>query len=287
MTYTPKTLSDKALLARINISCWNGIIQDKTITEDINSSKGIKGKRGSFSKKIMQGEKLNAVINLQQKLRKFLADNSLPWDDNGWRLIKATDFITLKQKIDDMTAEFNKAVKNFIDNYDSIKLEDLNFLGTSYNKDDYPSVGELSSKFEVRMGYDKVSDSDFRNFGYDAKIIEEMEKSQLAEFEQRLNSGKVEILNRVREEIAHFIERLNKGSFKKNTIDNIHESLANLRNLNITEDSTIDQLADLISNIMPTDAEEVRDSEQKQTEAKEVCKTSIEAIDELINDLLG
>lgn len=282
-----KTLAEKALVAKVSISCFNGIVQDKQITHDTNAANGVKGKRGSYTKRILQGDHFNAVQNCQQKIRNYITGISLPWLDGGWRLIKSVDFINTKRELDKLIEDFNKATKEFIDNYKVIQQKDMQELGSAYNPNDYPNEESMANKFGVHLVIEKIAETDFRNSGWDAAIIQEMQDNALAEFENRLNAGKIEIVTRLRDELAHLAERLAKGSFKQNSLTNIQEAIASIRNLNITDDSALETLVSNIGAIIPTDAEEVRDSQTKIDETKENVKVSIEAVDELINDLLG
>jgi hypothetical protein len=287
MSITIKTLAEKALIVRIHISAFNGNIQDSKVTNDTNSVLGVKGKRGSYTKKIYAGEHLNNVLTAAQKLRLYIKRNSLPWLDGGYRLIKSLEFITIKQKIDELQAEFDKAVKEFIDNLQVIQNKDIKELGTAYDPNDYIGENEMREKFGVRLIVEKIADNDFRNSGWDSKIIEEMQANAIAEMEQRLNNGKLEKLNELREALVHFRERLDIGKFKQGSIDNIIESLDGIKNLNISEDSALDKLCDDIKSIIPTDGDSIRENENIANLAKEALKVSIESVDEMTRDLLG
>lgn len=287
MSITIKTLAEKALIVRIHISAFNGIVQDRAVTDKTNNSLGVTGKRGSYTKKILAGDHMNAIQSAQQKLRLYIKANSLPWLDGGYRLIKSLDFITIKMKIDELQAEFDKAVKDFIDNLTVIQNKDVTELGTAYDANDYISAQDMVNKFGVRLIVEKIADNDFRNSGWDAKIIEEMQKNSIAEMEQRLNNGKLEKLTELREALVHFNERLDIGKFKQGSIDNIIESLDSIKNLNISEDAELDKLCDDIKSIIPKDGDEIRENESVANLAKEALKVSIESVDEMTRDLLG
>lgn len=287
MSITIKTLAEKALIVRVHISAFNGIVQDRVVTDNTNNSLGVKGKRGSYTKKILAGDHMNAIQSAQQKLRLYIKANSLPWLDGGYRLIKGLDFITIKMKIDELQAEFDKAVKEFIDNLTVIQNKDIKELGTAYDANDYISAQDMVNKFGVRLIVEKIADNDFRNSGWDAAIIEEMQKNAIAEMEQRLNNGKLEKLTELREALVHFKERLDIGKFKQGSIDNIIESLDSIKNLNISEDDSIDKLCDDIKAIIPKDGDEIRENENVANLAKEALKVSIESVDEMTRDLLG
>lgn len=287
MSITIKTLAEKALIVRIHISAFNGNIQDSKVTNDTNSVLGVKGKRGSYTKKIYAGEHLNNVLTAAQKLRLYIKSNSLPWLDGGYRLIKSLEFITIKQKIDELQAEFDKAVKEFIDNLQVIQNKDIKELGTAYDPNDYISENEMREKFGVRLIVEKIADNDFRNSGWDSKIIEEMQANAIAEMERRLNNGKLEKLNELREALVHFRERLDIGKFKQGSIDNIIKSLDGIKNLNISEDSALDKLCDDIKSIIPTDGDSIRENENIAEIAKKSLEVSIASVDDMTRDLLG
>lgn len=287
MSISIKTLAEKALIVRVHISAFNGIIQDRVVTDNTNNSLGVKGKRGSYTKKIYAGEHLNNVLTAAQKLRLYIKSNSLPWLDGGYRLIKSLEFITIKQKIDELQAEFDKAVKDFIDNLAVIQNKDIKELGTAYDPNDYISENEMREKFGVRLIVEKIADNDFRNSGWDSKIIDEMQQNAIAEMETRLNNGKLEKLEELREALVHFKERLDIGKFKQGSIDNIIESLDSIKNLNISEDASLDKLCDDIKAIIPKDGDEIRENENVASLAKEALKVSIESVDEMTRDLLG
>lgn len=287
MSISIKTLAEKALIVRIHISAFNGIVQDRVVTDKTNNSLGVTGKRGSYTKKILAGDHMNAIQSAQQKLRLYIKANSLPWLDGGYRLIKSLEFITIKQKIDELQAEFDKAVKDFIDNLTTIQTKDIKELGTAYDQNDYIDARDMINKFGVRLIVEKIADNDFRNSGWDAKIIEEMQVNAIAEMEQRLNNGKIEKLSELREALVHFKERLDIGKFKQGSIDNIIESLDGIKNLNISEDAELDKLCDSIKGLIPTDGDEIRENENVANLAKEALKVSIESVDEMTRDLLG
>jgi hypothetical protein len=287
MSITYKTIADKAIIVKVSISAWNGRIEDKKITKETNSRNGVDQNRGSYKKAIMQSDELNAITNTGQKLRNYLKSKSLPWRDGGWRLVKMEDFITIKHQIDDFKAEFEDYVKIFIAKRDLIILADKAALTTAFNLSDYPDKNTLESRFDIRFTPEKVASNDFRNCGWDQATIDQMEKNALIEFENRIMAGKAEMVSILREKIVDFLEALNKGRFKQNSLDNIQEAIASVRYLNITGDNSIEELVKSIESVIPRDGKEVRSSETEQTMAKESCVASIEAIDAITADFLG
>jgi hypothetical protein len=75
--------------------------------------------------------------------------------------------------------------------------------------------------------------------------------------------------------------------FKQGSIDNIKEAISDIKNLNITEDSALDELVRMVDSVIPNDGDVIRESETEKESAKEACQLSIEAIEEMTADLLG
>jgi hypothetical protein len=277
-------LRDRAIIARLSVSCFIGNPRDKALTSEVEKDHNTEAKRISVRKRIMQGAELNGAIAASQTLRKTFERVSLPWLDGGFRLIPSVNFIAAKQEIDAAIAVFLAASADFIGKRKEIIERDKVALNGTFNANDYPSESELRAKFAATLECSPIPtvNADWRIAGIDAQTAQEIAQSVEAATLARLAEGKKELLANMRQAIAHLAGKLGEEGkrFKEASINNIIEEALRVSSLNVTEDKTLETLAsDVADTFKGIDAEAIRDSDGARKEAEALCKETLESID--------
>ena len=91
-----KNFSARAALMKFSSSLNTGNIRDKKLTAEAIKDHSVEGKRLSVRKYIMQGEELNGVINAISSARIYFIRETLPWQDEGIRIVPAQKVVELK-----------------------------------------------------------------------------------------------------------------------------------------------------------------------------------------------
>src|SRR5438309_1881141 len=118
----PKTLKENAFLICLKISKWTGATNDEKITKEVEASHNAKD-AGRFTKILIDNKARQAYQKASRVIREWHYKNTLPWDDNGWRLIKVTHYLEYITKMNELTNKFNNTVNDFIIKYDDLVLD--------------------------------------------------------------------------------------------------------------------------------------------------------------------
>lgn len=278
-----KNLSEKALLVNFTISLWSASKMDKKITREVEQAHNAKN-AGRFNKVLVAKTALEDVKKIASNARIFHYDNTLPWGDNGDRLLPSTNYFHYISKQRDFKQLFESAVQAFITSYPDIKEEARGQLNGMFNEADYPPLHQLTRKFSMETTFMPIANLD------DFRIsVNQIEVDRLrTEIEQhvftRINDATRNIWERIAVAVTHMYERLSAKDaiFRDTLVTNISELIDLLPRLNFTDDreinSTIIEMKRLI--VSP---DHLRASDTKRMETAENAKELLDKI----NDLLG
>lgn len=281
-------LKNRSLIVRLSIGTFIGNPRDKAITNEATSNHNMTKTKGSFRKRIMQGDELNAVLNCAAKARKELEVLSLPWTDGGFRLIPSVKFVEIKQKIETLLREFETLSAKFVAQRQNLIYRDMQpspiGLGSAFNIADYPNTDELQSKFYADLKIDSipVAQTDWRIDGIDAQTQTEIEKQIESGIAEKLKAGKVDLLTQASEVISHLGNLLkdSDATFKINSIEKVLKVAATISDLNITEDATLAQVSDTLTKTFSAfDADKIREDKTARECAAKTCEDSLAEIE--------
>jgi hypothetical protein len=170
--------------------------------------------------------------------------------------------------------EWNSLVQDFIDNYDSLKLDAQRILGSLYDHSDYPPVLELRQKFHMDMAVFPVPSSDFRV----AIGSEELSRIQ-QDVERRVKDAEQtalkDVWQRLYERVKHMAEKLAdpKAIFRDSMLENTREICALLPRLNFSDDPNLEAMRQQVEASLLKHPEALRnDPDLRQDTAAEARK---------------
>ncbi len=81
-------IQNSAVLVDLNISVWTGRKMDKKVSDEIGAVKNAKANAGNYHKKLLAGtDRLDDLQKLVSAIRIWHYEQTLPWSDNGSRLL--------------------------------------------------------------------------------------------------------------------------------------------------------------------------------------------------------
>lgn len=117
-TYTPKSLHDKAMLMKLKISQWTARKYDKNVSEKVADDYQTTSKdAGRYNKILIAQEAIKKISQIVTKARDFHEKQTLPWDDDGMRLLPAANYMNYTANMRRLKSEYEAAVNDFILNY--------------------------------------------------------------------------------------------------------------------------------------------------------------------------
>ena len=276
------SLAERAIIGKLSISLWQGNKLDKQVTEETQYNKEVKNKKAMrvYKSLFVDNPYLSEIVSIATRSRTWYELNSLPWKDNGKRLIPATKLPDTQKAISDLSIAFENACQRFFDNYyaeiDRIKNDKL--LGKMFNEDDYPSLSEIKKKFAFSFSLEPIADpSDFR-VQVNQSDLEKYAQS-LIEIETEANK---ELWERLYKAVNHIVEKLNGDErLFESMITNVEELTEVIPSLNISGDSKLSRIVKIVKrSVSNIDIDDCRKD-------KGIRKETAEEIKDILNDMEG
>lgn len=261
-----------AMLVELNISNWTAKKLDRKVSDDVDAANETKAKSGNFNKNLLAGDAgqaLDSIIKYSANARAWNTRQTLPWSDSGVRLLPMGSFLKYKEQLGVLESNYNQLVDSFLEVYPDLVSAAAFTLGKLFNRDEYPSVEQIRTKFAFSYFFSPVPESgDFRVDAGQA-AIKELQMQYETEYERRLDSAMKEAWSRLYTCLSHMKERLEddesdkKGrkTFRDSLIHNAEELVEALKHINITKDPKLEQArVELSQAIAGVEAKELRDN---------------------------
>lgn len=269
-----------ALLVEFNASVWTARKLDKSTSEEVVSRKGAHAKDAArVNKHLLAGrhelEKIQRQVNA---VRTYVYENTLPWSDSGIRLLPTSKFLEFNDKMAEHDQEFTDSVNEFVQVYPSLITAQAMALGDMFDRNEYPSAGEMAHKFSFRLNYMPVPNAgDFRvDVGNEAQKELQAKLSKLAD--ERVEAAMRDAKERLKAHLDRMLDRLKVEEVEgKVSKSRIHSSLVEgglelcdlLKSLNLTNDGDLEAARkQLESVLMGVDVEDLRKHPDARTEIR-------------------
>jgi len=236
--------SSKAMLVKLVVRQWQASKTDKRVTQKVLADNGAQDKSGRFSKRLVSRDDLAPVTTAINAIKAYHNKMTLPWDDEGRRVLPAKQFFTYKSDMAVLESNFQHAVREFTNNYEEYINKQRIVLNGLFSWDDYPGRDEIADKFGVEVTPEPVPTGNSLH----VEIGEEYLREQRALIEKRvaekMQDAHKAIYDRLSETIQHLLDSIGEGKkFKANSINNIIEICDLIPSLVIEDDDRIVKVA--------------------------------------------
>lgn len=269
------SIQERAILADLNISLWTARKYDRKVSEEINNTHQAADDAGRYNKALLSSSVLSAITSVVAKAREYHYKNTLPWKDNGSRILPSTSYFEYTAAMRKYRDSFEAAVHDLVRNYDKHLDNARARLKSMYDPNEYPPALALYDKFSFDTFFSPVpSSADFRV---------DLSDTEVARIQQDLEAKLQEVQNRAMKDVWGRIEVLVKHMFEKldqkqprlysSMLDNIYELVGLLPSLNINDDPALTQVRkDLEQHLLKYDIEGLRTDKHYRREARDAAK---------------
>ena len=270
------SIASSSMLVELSISSWTARKLDKQVSQEVDTMNEARSRSGNFNKNLLAGtRKLDDIIKYAANVRAWHGFNTLPWSDNGTRLLPMQSFLDYKKRLNEWEEGFNILVQEFLTEYPLLVDAAAFNLGKLFKREEYPDVSIVAKKFNFYYMFSPVpTANDFR-----IDINEQAKNELIAQFsanaDTRLKNAMDEAWGRLHKCLAHMSERLAKddsgdnNKFKDSLVSNALELVETLSALNITKDPRMEQARrDLASALVGVDGKELRKNDAVRSEVK-------------------
>jgi len=217
---------------------------------------------------------LESIIKYASGARTWHLAQTLPWSDNGSRLLPMSNFMDYKAQLGVLENNYMTLVDRFIDSYPNLVIAAAFQLGDLFDRAEYPEVHTLRNRFKFSYNFFPVPTAgDFRiDINEDAKA--EILANCDSAYQERLNNAMRDAWARLHDCLTRMSDRLqcdevagDEGTvikpriFRDSLMDNATELIAMLKHLNITQDPKLELArAELEASIKGYDVSDLRES---------------------------
>lgn len=239
-------ITERAMLAAVHISIWTAIKHDRKVSREVAEQHGAYAGAGRYNKQLLrEAERLESLRALSGQIRQYFYKITLPWSDEGYRLLPAHFYFELTTKMREFEQAFAQQVEEFLAVYPSYIEQVRPELNGLFREEDYPSTDKLRNKFGLRLEVLPIpSGNDFRvtlSEEEQARVAREIDES----VRQSLQKGTEDLWTRLKGVVAHMVERLNEpeSRFHASLVTNICELVELLPRLNVNQDEELNRFA--------------------------------------------
>jgi hypothetical protein len=270
------------MLVELSISTWTARKLDKKVSTQVDNDNGAKTKVVNANKNLMAGTGvLENVVKYAANARAWHLSQTLPWTDNGSRLLPMSNFMNYKQQLGELETNYEALVDKFIIAYPNLVSAAAFQLGTLFDRNEYPDENSLKKKFKFTYSFFPVPTAgDFRiDINEEAKA--EIMANCNSAYQDRLNNAMREAWSRLHDCLSRMSERLTDNAdgsrkiFRDSLVENGVELVTMLKHLNITQDPKLEQARrELQVAIGAHDLDSLRDN----SNAREAVKMRVDSI---------
>lgn len=218
-----------------------------------------------------------AATAIKSQAAAFWRGITLPYPQEGIRLIKQTDIETFESRMRDFKEQLTAATANLQLEYEAIKAAAQEKLGQLYNPADYPP--SLEGVFAITWEYPPVEPPRYL-MNFNPELYEQEQSRIQTRFEAAVTMAEEAFAEQLSGLVSHLIERLTDEPdgthkmFRASSIENFREFYDNFRRMNVRSnpqlESLINQANNLVSGVTPkelrTDASLRQRLSQQMTE---------------------
>jgi hypothetical protein len=258
-TTTEKRIHARAMLVRLSVSVWNGRRFDRKISEEVTREHGASEESGRWNKHLLGGRKAAPsharTISSAGAMRVVFYAETLPWADEGWRLLPTSNYDVFVDRMRKARARFDADVETFLSDYPGLREKARALLNGMYREGDYPAEHELRSRYGVGIEFSPVpAEGDFR-LDLPADQVADIERTTAARVERATADAMRSAWDRLRETVRKLRIRLadteareGKGAiFRDSLIENVREVCDVLTRLNVTDDPGLESVRAAVS----------------------------------------
>lgn len=269
---TTQHITERAMLMKISIHQWTARRHDKKVSEEVAQRHGADSSMGAYQKDLVARSALKEICELSSQIRNALYKRTLPWLDDGCRILPATFYFDAMAEWKDLIHKREAKVGEFVDQWDAIVADARQRLNGLFNEADYPRKERLARMFKVDLTvFPLPAGNDFR-----VPLGKAEEEAQIrTQVEDRVNEllerATRDVWRRIHEVVERMVERLRaysvsvdgkvESTFRDSLVENVRDLVELLPGLNVAGDAELDAMAvRLRDGLTVYDADQLRES---------------------------
>lgn len=217
-----------------------------------------------------KNESYAALSRLKSEIVSYWVGITLPYVEDGVRLLRRSQVPTFDEKMTEFSREFNQRVSTLAENYADIKAEAERRLGRLFNAGDYPS--DIAARFGMSWDFPNTEPPNYL-LQLNPELYRQEQERVRARFEEAVRLGEQAFAEQLRELVAHMADRLTPGPdgqkkiFRDSAVENFKEFFQRFRSVGIGSNAELDAVVVSAEQLLGSNtAQDLRRSEQARSE---------------------
>lgn len=293
-------LTTSAMLVCLEVHTWGNRVVEREMANKAASDVNATDKNMFFlTKKLVDRDTIRDVTTAFSRVKSFHYEHTLPWLDNGQRVVPSLEYMHYTANIRTLIQEADAKVDEFLKVYPIIRAKMVQRLGKAFHDDDYPTPAALRRRWSVDVNFSPMPDkADFRvdlpakelatiNQNIDDQVARAVESAQNDLF-QRLYSVVLSMRDRIKD--FKVVEgkggkRKVENAFRNSAVENVRELCKMLPRLNFTNNPDLTRLAEEVAATLGNqDAETLREDDTLRAKAVEAADDVLKRMAAYIGD---
>lgn len=243
------SLSQRAMLVRLSISQWTARKYDRTASQVVASQYNTETNVGRYNKALVPERAVRAISQAAHALRRYHYANTLPWNDDHYRLLPSANYTNYTQEFRQLKANFDNPVHKFIQNDYPILVNNApSRLNGMFDPKDFPSQVDLATMYNVDVIVTPLPDADDFRVSLGDNDVEAIKKDIEARTEQAQAGAMSDLWKRLYSAVQNMAERLSDKDniFRDSLVQNITDLCTLLPRLNVMNDPQLEFMREQI-----------------------------------------
>jgi hypothetical protein len=270
-----------ATIVEFNVSEWTARKLDRGVSEEIVAAKSAQSKDSArVNKNLMAGRsELENIHKFVAATRMFVYGATLPWSDNGQRLLPAAQFAVFDDAMQKREENFVGMVTDFVTLYPSLITAQALELGAMFDRNDYPSPSTIASKFAWTLDYSPVPATGHFIIDVGNAAQAELQRKLAERSDKRVEQAIESLFGSVKDHLERMAKQLTvevgadgktrKGKLYDSLLDSGIEICDRIKALNIINDPKLESMRHEMLGLLNTvDMDDLRKAEGAREEVK-------------------
>ena len=261
---TSTQLDRNALLVSLSVTRWTGRKTDKRASDALTESSNARTNTARVSKDLIPRAPIQAINQAYDAAFRTLKHMTLPWSDDGRRLIPASVVMSFTSQMQAHEKTFWGLVADLQTQYAELRAQAEEDLGDLFNADDYPPAASIPTRFKFAYGLEPVPSSGDMRVELPDSVLASVSAGLQKDIDERLRAATSDVYSRVHAALSRMVTVLNadKPRIFDSLTGDMHALVAVLPDLNLTNDPKLTSLAQkLDAQFHAVTASDLRESE--------------------------
>ncbi len=287
-------LKTDAMLVSLRIRAWSGQLHDREASDRVAAQHRATRAAGRYLKRLLPKDAFAALTAVAGEARKTHFAQTLPWDDQGNRLLAVANYERYVALMDALRERMTRERARFAEDFEANVVRARDELGALFRPEDYPSREVLCDRFSLRYRIAPAPDAGHFVAALAAADADRVRREIEGRIRACLEDAAADLYRRLGEAVARVSDRLREDGegkplvFRDSMIGNLRELVDVAPRLNIFGDDRLARLCEQVGEkIASVEPDALRPSRTFDPAARARVKRDADALKERFAGCFG